>query len=40
MREDEGEVTVSVAVLEDMLAARAEVTVRLYTEPGTASGQW
>ena len=38
--EDGGPVSVTVAVLGDMLADNAQVTVRLYTEAGTASGQW
>ena len=34
-----GPVSLTVAVLGDMLATNAEVTVRLYTEARTASGQ-
>ena len=37
--EDEGPGSVTVAVLGDALASNAEVTIRLYTEAGTASGQ-
>ena len=37
--EDAGLVNVTVAVMEDMLADNAQVTVGIYTVAGTASGQ-
>ena len=37
--EDAGPVSVTVTVLGDMLADNTQITVRVYTEAGSASGQ-